>query len=115
MSYKSIFLGGVVLLLLIGGCGLKEGVVQKESKSFLWFTGDTHNAIVYIDDLNPITLNESSSSANSEVENNTNKSGQVHYQISPGKHSVVVKKSGQEVVNRNILLGSGTTKEIQIP
>lgn len=115
MSYKKIIYLGLVFLMLCGGCGLKEGVVQKEPKSFLWFTGNTQNAIVYIDDLAPIMLNERSISASDEGENNTNRSGQVHYEISPGKHTIVVKKSGEEVVNRNVLLGNGITKEIQIP
>ena len=115
MSYKNIFYSWLVLLVLCGGCGLKEGVVQKEPKSFLWFTGNTQNAIVYIDDLNPIVLNEGNSSASNNDDNNTNRSGEVHYEITPGKHTIVVKKSGQEVVNRNILLGNGITKEIQIP
>ncbi len=102
MKYKKIIFLGLVLLILSGGCGLKEGVVQKEPTSFLWFTGNTQNAIVYIDDLAPITLNEQRGS-------------QVHYKISPGKHIIVVKKSGEEIVNRIVLLGNGITKEIQIP
>ncbi len=115
MLYKKIIYLVLVVLMLCGACGLREGVVQKEPKSFLWFSGNTQNAIVYIDDLAPIILNERSSSAGIEGENNTNRSGQVHYEISPGKHSIVVKKSGKEIVNRNILLGNGITREIQIP
>ncbi len=114
MSYKKFIYLGFALLLLCVGCGLKEGVVQKESKSFLWFTGNTQNAIVFVDDLAPIILNEKTSNA-SDDENNTNRVSQVHYQITPGKHTIVVKISGEEVVNRKVLLGSGITKEIQIP
>jgi hypothetical protein len=114
MSYKKIIYIGLVLLGLIGGCGLKEGVTLKEPKSFIWFTGNTDNAVVYIDDLNPFILNEKSSNLNDEDEND-NRKGLIHYQISPGKHKIVVIKSGTEVVNRDILLGNGITKEIQIP
>lgn len=89
--------------MLCGGCGLQEGVIQKESKSSLWFTGNIKNSIVYIDDLAPINLNDNSGF------------DPIHYEISPGKHVIVVKRSGEEVVNRNILLGSGITKEIHIP
>jgi len=92
----------LTLLVLCCGCGLREGVVQKEPKSFLWFTGNTINASVYIDDLAPFTLSEE----NDEL---------IHYEISPGKHKIVVKRSGNEIVNRVVLLGSGITKEIQIP
>ena len=115
MSYKNFLYFGLILLTLCVGCGLKEGVIQKEPKSFLWFTGNTRDAVVYIDDLNPIILNEISMSVSDADGNNTKKSSQVHYQISPGKHTIVVKKSGAEVVNRSILIGDGITKEIQIP
>lgn len=106
MSYKKIFFLGLILLGICAGCGLKEGVIQKDTKSFLWFTGHTKNAEVYIDDLNPIMLNKMNSSVSDK---------KVYYEISPGKHTIVVKKSGEEVVNRNVLLGNGITKEIKIP
>ena len=115
MSYQKIIYLGLVILLLCTGCGLKEGVVQKEPKSFLWFTGNTQNAIVYIDDLSPIILNESHVSAGVEGDYNKEKSDKIHYEISPGKHSIIVKKMGEEVVNRIVFLGDGITKEIKIP
>jgi hypothetical protein len=115
MSYKTIGYLGLIFLLLCGGCGLKEGVVQKESKSFLWFTGNTQNAIAYIDNLAPIDLNNKTYIASDEEENNTNRSKEIHYQISPGKYTIVIKRAGVVVVNRTILLGNGITKEIQIP
>lgn len=114
MTYNGIINLALTVLLLCGGCGLKEGIVQKEPKSYLWFTGDTQDATVYIDDLAPIALNRQSSTATNKDEN-TNRSNQVHYEISPGKHSIVVKKLGKELVNRRVLLGNGITKEIQIP
>lgn len=114
MSYKKLFYSGLVLLLLCGGCGLTEGVVQKEQQSFLRFTGDTTNTIVYIDDLAPLILNELNSSA-AEESGKSAKSRKIHYKIAPGRHTIVVKKAGNEVVNRNILLGDGITKEIEIP
>ena len=115
MSYKNIFYLGLVFLMLFGGCGLKEGVVQKEPKSFLWFTGNTQNAIVYIDNINPITLSEWSSHPHDESGVSRKRNSQFHYELSPGKHTIIVKNDGVVVVNRNILLGSGITKEIQIP
>lgn len=102
MAYKKIIIF-TLIALVCGGCGLKEGIVEKEPKSYLWFTGDVKNATVYIDNLSPIILNNGS---NSET---------VHYEISPGKHSIVVKKSGEVIVDRSVLLGNGITKEIQIP
>lgn len=104
MSFQKIVCFGLFVLVLCAGCGLKEGVVQKDPKSYFWFTGNTANAIVYIDDLDPIILNK-----------NAEKRDKIHYEISPGKHRVIVRKSGEEVVNRNVLLGNGIIKEIQIP
>jgi hypothetical protein len=95
---KIIFLA-FAALILCGGCGLTEGVLQKDPRSYLVFTGDTRDATVYIDDLAPVDLDGS----------------QAHYEVSPGKHTVLIKKSGEEVVNRTVLLGSGITKEIQVP
>lgn len=103
MSFRKSAYLGLSALLLFTGCGLKEGVIQKEPKSYLWFTGNTDNAIVHIDELEPITLNKKA------------KSDKIHYGISPGKHRIVIKKSGEVVVNRIILLGDGTIKEIQVP
>jgi len=88
--------------VLFCGCGLKETVVQKEKISYLSFTGNISNVIVHIDDLEPISLN-----------NNSSKN--IRYEISTGKHHIVVTKNGEEVVNRIILLGSGSVKEIKIP
>ena len=101
MSYKTCGFIALILLLLFSGCGLKEGVVHKEQKSFLSFTGNTKNATAHIDNLAPIRLKSSSK--------------RIHYQISPGKHTIIIKRSGVEIVNRNILIGNGTTREIQIP
>ncbi|MBW1650691.1 MAG: hypothetical protein JRJ44_08480 [Deltaproteobacteria bacterium] len=115
MPYKITGYLCLISLLLCGGCGLKEGVLDNEPKSFLHFTGNTQNAIVYIDNLDPIAIDEPTPVANDENKNNANRIRQSHYQISPGLHAVVIKKSGAEIVNRSILLGNGITKEIQIP
>jgi len=88
--------------VLFCGCGLKETVVQKEKVSYLSFTGNISNVIVHIDDLEPINLNNTSSK-------------NVQYEISTGKHHIVITKNGEEVVNRVVLLGSGSVKEIKIP
>ena len=101
MLYNKIICLSLVLFGICYGCGLKEGVIQNEAKSYIYFTGDTQNAVAYIDDLDPINLNSSSND--------------VHFEISSGKHNIIVKKSGKEVVNRTLLLGSGITREIRIP
>ena len=116
MLYRGIVCVSLFAFILCVGCGLKEGVVQKDPKSFLWFTGDTDNVIVYIDDLEPIELNRTYfvKSENGE-EKKKEKSENIHYEISPGKHRIIIKKSDKVVVNRIVLLGNGIIKEIQVP
>ena len=59
-------------------------------KSFLHFTGNTENAVVYIDGGVGIVLDSSSASDNNE-NGQKNSIGQVLYEISPGKHDIVVE------------------------
>lgn len=88
-------------VFLFAGCGLNEGTIQKKAKSFLLFTGNIKNAVVQIDDLEPFSLEYSEN--------------QTLHEISPGKHLVIIKKSGKILVKRKVLLADGVTKEIEIP
>lgn len=115
MSYKKTICLVLILLILNVGCGLKQGVVQKEPKSFFWFTGNIENAIVYIDDLDPIVLSEKRIVKDEEGDDNSYSNDIIYYEINPGKHTVIVKVNGKEVVNRIVLLGDGIVKEIKIP
>ena len=116
MSYQKLafIILGLFVFLLCVGCGLKEGVVQKEAKSYLWFTGNTEGALVYIDDLKPIELGKNYY-IDSETGEKTEKNKEIHYELTPGKHRVIVKKMGTKIVNRIVLLGNGIVKEIEIP
>lgn len=105
---------GLFIFILCMGCGLKEGVVQKEAKSYLWFTGNTEDALVYIDELDPIELGKNYY-IDSETGEKIEKKKEIHYELAPGKHRIVVKKMGTKIVNRIVLLGSGIIKEIEIP
>jgi hypothetical protein len=99
MTYVKIIIFGMVMFFFCQGCGLNETVVQKEKKSYLTFIGNLEGSVVYIDNLDPITLIQQ----------------KINYEISPGKHRIVVKKDSKEVVNRELLLGNGIVKEIEIP
>ena len=114
MSCRKMIFWSVVLLALFSGCGLKEGVVQTDTKSFLWFTGDTQNAEVFIDDLDTIVL-DAVGVGDVDQRGKNKKEDKVYYEISPGKHTIIVKKSGEVVVHRNVLIGNGLIKEIRIP
>ncbi len=115
MALRKTGLVVFTLLFLLAGCGLKEGTVQKEKKSYLMFTGNTENATVYIDEFAPINLSgHDYDPVNSKIET-TPGTKQLHFQLPPGKHVIVVKRSDQEIVRRIILLGNETVKEIQVP
>ena len=116
MSYQKLafIILGLFVFLLIVGCGLKEGVVQKEAKSYLWFTGNTEGVIVYIDDLKPIELGKNYYT-DSETGEKIGKNKEIHYELTPGKHRIIVKKMEAKLVNRIVLLGNGIIKEIKIP
>ncbi len=94
------FLLVILAFFHLVGCGYKEGTLVKDSVSYLWFTGNIAQANVTIDDRKPFELG---------------KEGLVHYQIPPGKHRIIVKKGGEVVVDRILIIGNEITKEIQIP
>lgn len=98
----------VLLFFLIISCGYYEGVVQPTPQSYLSFIGNTSGAIALIDDA--ITLN-----LDNELKGGDSEKKVVLFQISPGKHKVVVTRMGQAVVNRIIIVADGATKEIQVP
>ena len=104
MTHKKFVLFCISCLVLFSSCGLQETVVQKEQISYFSFIGNISGAIVHIDDLEPIVLKKSEKDSKN-----------IHYKISAGKHHVVILKDGKEVVNRIVLLGSGSVKEIEIP
>jgi len=106
MAKKIICLG--FLLFLIVSCGYYEGVVQPTPRSYISFMGNVDSATAVIDDA--ITLN-----LDKELRGGEGEKKVVLFQIAPGKHKVVVSKMGQEVVNRVIIIGDGTTKEIHVP
>ena len=92
----------------LSACGYKEGVLVKEPVSYFWFTGDVQEAMVKIDDKEPFALTKAAAFKESGE-------GKVYYQVSPGKHRVVVEKGGQRVVDKILYVGDGTIQEIEIP
>lgn len=92
------------VLITFSSCGYKEGVIQSGDKSYLVFTGNTQNIQIIID--NSIPFSPQTSVESESV---------IHYQISPGKHLIVIKKGNEIVLQREILVGNGMTKEILVP
>lgn len=94
-------------VLTISACGgYKEGVVQPDPQSYLWFSGNLEAAVATIDGDVVLKLDEP---AEKDPE------GKILYRIKPGKHAVVVTRAGQVVVHRDIMVGAGAAKEITVP
>ena len=97
-----------LFLTMIIGCGYYEGVVQPTPKSYLSFSGNTNGSVAVIDDRTTINLDRESQGGDAPAK-------VILYQITPGKHKIVVTRMGEEVVNREVLIGDGATKEILVP
>lgn len=96
---KKIILIFSIFLILLSGCGYKEGVSSAQQESYIFFSGNTNNVMVSID-----------SGKHFSVE-----SGKVNqYSVKPGKHLIEVYKNGSIIVKREIFLGDGVAKEIGI-
>lgn len=87
--------------------------MQKSEKSYLWFTGNTEGAVVYIDDVLTIEL-PSSYYIDSEG-NRRKRTKAVHYEVSPGKRTIRIERDGEVIVHRELMLGNQMTREISVP
>jgi hypothetical protein len=96
-----------ICVVFLSGCGgYKEGMVQPDQESFIWFSGNLEAAVATIDNGAAIKLDEPSEA---------DPKGKTLYRLKPGKHDVVVTRNGQVIVNRSIMVGSGAAKEIAVP
>lgn len=78
-----------------------SGSTTSEPVSYLYFTGNIEGAEVSIDEAPAFIVTKSGAKQ--------------QYKVTPGKHQIIVSKQGNVVVKRNILLGDGHEKEINIP
>lgn len=88
-------------VLDLSGCGYKEGVRVTDRKAYLYFTGNTGMAEVRVGD-QAFTLGE-------------NVTTDDLFQIVPGQHRIEVRQGGRTVVDRQIYVAEGNSREIQIP
>ena len=91
---------GLLTLLLLSGCGYKEGVVTTTQKSYVYFSGNTKNVEISID-----------SGRKFNVVSGKN----YQYSIKPGKHLIEVYRDGEIIVKREIFINDGVSKEIELP
>jgi hypothetical protein len=91
----------IILLLvasLIFACGYTTGTIQKAEKSFIVFSGNLENVKIHIDELDPFAPS----------------SGK-HYEMAPGKHTLLAYREGKLLLNRIIILENQVITEIKVP
>lgn len=98
---------------LIASCGFKTGVEQSAERSYLKFTGSISGAFVSIDEGEPFDLAKATHYTGQQGEDV--KARTMLFEIKPGKHTVVVSRDGQVIVNRVFLIGNNQIKEIAVP
>ena len=96
---KIILTVGLIALIFLSGCGYKEGVVTATQKSYLYFTGNTNDTVVSVDNGEKFT-----------IQNGTNN----QYSVKPGKHLVEVYKDNRLIIKREIFISDGIAKEIEV-
>ena len=109
-----VFCPILIGILCFPGCAYKEGIEQGEPQSYLGFTGSTQGAFASIDGEKPFTV-DADQNGTANFREAGSSTSRTLYQISSGKHIIIVKKGGKIVVHREVLIGSGMTKEIRIP
>ena len=114
MKTKLIILAALCIAIAsVSGCGYKEGVTIQDTKAYLWFTGESEGVSLYLDAQDPIELAPSYYTDDQGSRRPRNKP--VYYEIDPGKHTIKLMRSGQVILERNILIGNHMTREIEIP
>jgi len=98
----------VVAFSMFTACGHKEGVLQPDSRSYIFFSGNTAGAVAVIDDNGSFDIGESSDQTGKTKEKTL-------YEVLPGKHEVVVRKGDAVIVHRVLIIGAGSTKEVLVP
>lgn len=93
------FMTALLGLVLLGGCGYKEGVVNADRKAYLYFTGNVKEVSVSVDGGTPFSVEEGRDNL---------------YTIAPGKHRVEVMRDGRVIVEREVYVGDGISKEIAV-
>ena len=112
---KWIVLTVAVSAVLVAACGgYQEGIREPDRQSYIWFTGETKGAVAIIDDNKPFKVDQAYNE-NIETGEKEPRQGRTLYQVKPGKHEIKVKKDGQLVVHRVLMIGAGATKEVRVP
>jgi len=95
------FIGFISILIFLGfsGCGYKEGISTGDQKSYFYFTGNTKNIMVSVDDGEKFSVEAGRDN---------------QYKIKPGKHIVKVYRANKLIVKREVFVSDGISKEIEV-
>ncbi len=96
---KIILMISLFAFMFLSGCTYKEGVVNASQKSSLYFTGSLKNTMVSIDNGERFSVKVSKDN---------------QYFLTSGKHIVQVYKDKILIIHREIFLGDGIAKEIEV-
>jgi len=99
-------------LLILVSCGHREGVRQPDNLSYIWFSGNTDGAVAIIDGNESFKVDLTY--INSEGER-VKTDGKTLYEVKPGKHEILVKRNGEVVIHRVLMINIGATKEVRVP
>lgn len=106
-----------ITLLFLTSCGYREGVIIAERAAFVTFSGNTVGATVKIDESDFFELfdEEKGLTSFSDTGEKEKRLSSKHYRLTPGKHRILVKRNGVIIVDREVLLGDGITREVLLP
>jgi len=93
------FVAALLMVALLAGCGYKQGVQTEARQSFLYFSGDVEGVLVSVDGAAQFAVKPGRDNL---------------YSIPPGNHKVTVTREGVVVVARDIYVGGGVAKEIEV-
>ena len=95
LLWSALLISGVIF----SGCGYKEGVKSEEKKSYLYFSGNTDDVTVSVDNAEQFSIKEG-------INN--------QYKVKSGKHTVRVYRDGKIIVERELYLGDGMSVGIGV-
>jgi len=98
--------------LILVSCGHREGVRQPDNLSYIWFSGNTDDTVAIIDGNESFKVDLTY--INSEGEK-VKKDGKTLYEVKPGKHEILVKRNGEIIIHRVLMISPGATKEVRVP
>jgi len=96
---KKLLITVVAMAFMFVGCGSKEGVRSEAKKAYIYFTGNTSGVVASIDKSESFSI----------------KSGKNNqYATKPGKRLIEVYRDGVLIIKREVYLGDGVAKEIEV-